>query len=80
MTGKDVAERAFKTFWQAALASLIFAMPEISENLFASWETLKLVLVSVAIGAVSAGFSAAYNGVLKPFADKLAESIKTDTK
>lgn len=68
---KDVAVRAFKTFWQTALASLIFSMPQITENLQAGWEVVKPVLVSVGIGALSAGFSAAYNGVLKPFAEKI---------
>lgn len=77
---KDVAERALKTFWQAALASLIFAMPQINENLTAGWEVLKTVLISVAIGAVSAGFSAAYNGVLKPLAEKLKANIASGEK
>ena len=72
---KDVLERAIKTFWQAALASFIFAMPQINESLTAGWEVLKTVLLSVAIGAVSAGFSAAYNGVLKPLAEKLKANI-----
>lgn len=68
---KDVAIRAFKTFWQTALASLIFAMPQITENLYAGWEVLKPVLVSAGVGALAAGLSAAYNGVLKPLAEKL---------
>lgn len=68
---KDVAVRAFKTFWQTALASLIFAMPQIIESLGAGWEVLKPVLVSAGIGALAAGLSAAYNGVLKPLAEKL---------
>lgn len=77
---KDVLERAIKTFWQAALASLIFAMPQITENLGAGWEVFKTVLFSVAIGAVSAGFSAAYNGVLKPLAEKLKTNIASGEK
>ena len=68
---KDVAIRAFKTLWQTALASIIFAMPQIIDNLGAGWEALKPVLVSAGIAALAAGLSAAYNGVLKPLADKL---------
>lgn len=68
---KDVVIRAAKTFWQTALASIIFAMPQIVENLYAGWAVLKPVLVSAGIGALAAGFSATYNGVLKPLADKL---------
>lgn len=68
---KDVVTRAFKTFWQTALASVIFSMPQIIENLGAGWESIKPVLISAGIGALAAGFSAAYNGVLKPLAEKL---------
>lgn len=68
---KDVAIRAFKTFWQTALASFIFAMPQITENLGAGWGVLKPLLVSACIGALAAGLSAAYNGVLKPLAEKI---------
>ena len=68
---KDIAIRAAKTFWQTALATLIFSMPELIENIGAGWEVLKPVIVSIGVGVLSAGFSAAYNGVLKPFADKL---------
>ena len=68
---KDVVTRAFKTFWQTALASVIFSMPQIIENLGAGWASIKPVLISAGIGALAAGFSAAYNGVLKPLAEKL---------
>ena len=68
---KDVAIRAVKTFWQTALASFIFAIPQITESLHAGWEVLKPVLVSAGVGALAAGLSATYNGVLKPLAEKL---------
>lgn len=68
---KDVVIRAFKTFWQTALASVIFSMPQILENLGAGWGVLKPLLISAGVGALAAGFSAAYNGVLKPLAEKL---------
>lgn len=68
---KDVVTRAFKTFWQTTLASIIFAMPQISATMGAGWEALKPVLISAGVGALAAGLSAAYNGVLKPLAEKL---------
>ena len=68
---KDVVVRAFKTFWQTTLASLIFAMPQIIESMGAGWEVLKPVLISAGVGALAAGFSATYNGVLKPLAERL---------
>ena len=68
---KDVFIRAVKTFWQTALASLIFAMPQITESIGAGWVVVKPVLISVGVGALAAGLSAAYNGVLKPFAEEL---------
>ena len=68
---KDVVVRAFKTFWQTALASVIFAMPQIIENINAGWAVLKPLLISAGVGALAAGLSAAYNGVLKPLAEKL---------
>jgi hypothetical protein len=68
---KDIAIRALKTFWQTALASIIFAMPQIIETMGGGWDMLKPVLISVGIGALAAGFSAAYNGVLKPLAERL---------
>lgn len=68
---KDVAIRAAKTFWQTALASIIISIPDIAANLGAGWEVIKPVLVSAGIGALAAGLSAAYNGALKPLADKI---------
>ena len=68
---KDIVTRAFKTFWQTALASVIFSMPQIIENLGAGWGALKPVIISAGVGALAAGFSAAYNGVLKPLAERL---------
>lgn len=75
---KDVLTRAFKTFWQTALASLIFAMPEITNNLDAGWEVLEPLLISVGVGALSAGLCAAYNGVLKPVADKITHKTSAN--
>lgn len=68
---KDVAIRAVKTLWQATLASVIIALPEVIELIPSGWVALKPVLISAVIGAIAAGLSAAWNGVLKPFVDKL---------
>ena len=75
---KDTLIRALKTFWQAALAYIIITIEPMIQNIeqFGSGEALKNLLVSLALGAISAGFSALYNGLLKP----LAVSIKADEK
>ena len=68
---KDVLIRALKTFWQAALASIVAALGSgaIGMEIFNDNTWVK-VLVSIAIGAVASGFSAIYNGIIKPFLDK----------
>lgn len=63
---KDVLERALKTFWQAALSALMFSMPEIIELIPNGWEAIKPALISVGVGALAAGWSALYNGVIAP--------------
>ena len=67
---KDIITRAAKTFWQAALASLAVTLPQIIESVPSGWGVIKPILVSAGIGALAAGFSAAYNGVIKPVVDK----------
>ena len=48
---KDILIRAGKTFWQEALTD---------------WSTGKQLLLSLAVGAAAAGFSAVYNGIVRP--------------
>ena len=69
---KDVAIRALKTFWQAALASAIVNSEALFTNLteFDS-EKIQTLMVTVGLAALAAGLSATYNGVLKPLVDKL---------
>ena len=67
---KDVLIRALKTFWQAMLATLVVAIPEIVELVPQGWGVLKPVLISAGVGAIAAGFSAAYNGVILPIINK----------
>ena len=68
MTDKtyDVLVRALKTFWQAALASLAVSMPAVVDLVPRGWEAVKPLLSSALVGALAAGFSALYNGVIKP--------------
>lgn len=67
---RDVIVRAAKTFWQAALASLMVAIPNIIELIPVGWGALKPVLVSAGVGALAAGLSAVYNGVIAPKIDR----------
>ena len=68
---KDVLIRAFKTFWQATVATLIIAIPEVVDLIPAGWAALKPVLISAGVGAIAAGLSAAYNGVILPVINKV---------
>jgi len=63
MNWKDIAVRALKTFWQAALAYLIAAL---SGADFFSGDKGKTFWIGIATAALAAGLSAAYNGVVKP--------------
>ena len=71
MNFKDIAIRALKTLWQATLASIMVAIPEIVELIPQGWAALKPVLISAVVGAIAAGLSAMYNGVIKPIVEKL---------
>ena len=68
---KDVATRAFKTFWQAMIAYLVatFGTQLAGVDVFDA-SAMKNVLISLLIGALSAGISAAWNGVIQPLLDK----------
>lgn len=62
---KDILIRAGKTFWQAALAYLL-ADAAVLQQALADWSTGRQILLSLSVGAVAAGFSAVYNGVVRP--------------
>lgn len=68
---KDVIIRALKTFWQSSLATLMITFPEIIELIPLGWVAMKPVLVSAVIGALAAGLSAVYNGVIAPWVEKI---------
>lgn len=67
---KDVLIRALKTFWQATLASIMIAIPEVIELIPSGWVAIKPVLISAIVGALAAGLSAVYNGVIAPLIHK----------
>ena len=61
---KDILIRAGKTFWQAALAYLL-ADAAVLQQALTDWSTGRQILLSLTVGAVAAGFSAVYNGVVR---------------
>lgn len=68
---KDIAIRAGKTFWQAGLAYLLINAQAIIESLGTlDANTLKEILPTLAVGALAAGCSAVYNGLVKPAIEK----------
>ena len=74
---QDIMIRAGKTFWQAALASLVVAIPEIINLIPVGWEALMPVLLSAGVGALAAGLSAVWNGVIAPMVNKVTAKSKT---
>ena len=60
---KDVAIRALKTFWQSAIAYLVATLGT-GIDLFEGD-----VIGGLLIGALAAGISAAWNGVVQPRLD-----------
>jgi len=75
---KDVLIRALKTLWQAMTAYIIINIHVIADAITTDleaggFETLKSVGLSVGVGAIAAGLSALYNGVLKPLMEKKTE-------
>lgn len=72
---KDWVIRALKTFWQAALSALLIALPEIVNLIPNGWEAMQPVLISAGVGALAAGLSALYNGLIAPHL-----KTNTDTK
>lgn len=62
---KDIAIRALKTFWQSGIAYLVATLST-GVDLFEGD-----VIGGVLIGALAAGMSASWNGVIQPRLDKL---------
>jgi hypothetical protein len=68
---KDVAVRSAKTFWQSAIAYLIatFSTQMSGVDVF-DLHDIQSVFGSLLIGALAAGLSATWNGVVQPILDK----------
>ncbi len=62
---KDVAIRALKTFWQAAIAYLVASLGQ-GVDLFEGE-----MIGGLLIGALAAGISASWNGAVQPVLNKL---------
>lgn len=62
---KDVAIRALKTFWQSAIAYLVMSFSQ-GIDLFEVE-----VIGGLLIGALAAGISASWNGVVQPMLNRL---------
>lgn len=80
---KDVLIRALKTLWQASISYIIININVIADAIttdleVGGFETLKSVALSVAVGAIAAGLSALYNGVVKPLVNKPVEDYSED--
>lgn len=68
---KDIAVRSAKTFWQSAIAYLIatFSTQMSGVDVF-DLHDIQSVFGSLLIGALAAGLSATWNGVVQPILDK----------
>ncbi len=66
---KDIAIRALKTFWQSAIAFLVASLSQ-GVDLFEGE-----VIGGLFIGALAAGISASWNGVIQPKLDKLKGGV-----
>ena len=68
---KDVAIRAMKTFWQSGIAYLLatFSTQMGSVDVF-DLHDVQSLFGSLLIGALAAGLSASWNGVVQPILDK----------
>jgi hypothetical protein len=69
--GKDVAIRAMKTFWQSSIAYLVatFSTQMQGVDVF-DLHDVQSVFGGLLVGALAAGISASWNGVVQPMLDK----------
>ena len=66
---KDVLVRALKTFWQSAIAYLVASLSQ-GVDLFEGE-----VIGGLIIGALAAGISASWNGVVQPRLNRLKGGV-----
>ena len=62
---KDVAMRALKTFWQSGMAYIVATLSTQGVEVFE-----REVICGLLIGALAAGISASWNGVIQPLLNK----------
>ena len=62
---KDVSMRALKTFWQSVLAYIVATLGTQGVEVFE-----REVICGLLIGALAAGISASWNGVIQPVIDR----------
>ena len=68
---KDVALRATKTFWQSSIAYLLATFStQMSGVDVLDLHDLQSVFGGLLIGALAAGLSASWNGVVQPILEK----------
>ena len=68
---KDVAIRPMKTFWQSSIAYLLATFStQMSGVDVLDLHDLQSVFGGLLIGALAAGLSASWNGVVQPILDK----------
>jgi hypothetical protein len=68
---KDIAIRAMKTFWQSGVAYLVatFSTQMSGVDVF-DLHDVQSVFGGLLVGALAAGLSASWNGVVQPILDK----------
>ena len=71
MNKKDVAIRALKTFWQSGIAYVVATLSTQGVEIFEG----EGVFCGLLIGALAAGISASWNGVIQPVLDKCKGGI-----
>lgn len=69
---KDIAIRAMKTFWQSGIAYLVatFSTQMSSVDVF-NLHDVQSVFGGLLVGALAAGLSASWNGIVQPMLDKV---------
>ena len=69
---KDIINRAVKTFWQSSIAYLVASVgTQVSGVDVLDFEAVRSVVSVLLIGALAAGISASWNGVIQPVLNKL---------
>lgn len=69
---KDIINRAVKTFWQSSIAYLVASVgTHMSDIDVLDFDAVKGVVGVLLVGAIAAGISASWNGVVQPVLNRL---------